>query len=193
MIVQTDEVLTLLAELTAMVGREDPYPHFDRLRRIGPVLRADDGALVVTHHADCAAMVRDPRLGHLPPEMLAFLGFPDWEEHPALRMLFTSMLAANPPRHTRLRRLVSSTFTARRVAALRPAIEAMVDDLLDGLLDGAEFVDAFAFPLPVNVIGELLGVPVADRAQFKTLVGKKGESASKLFDFATNTRLVEER
>jgi cytochrome P450 len=170
MIVQTDEVLTLLAELTTLVGREDPYPRFDRLRRIGPVLRADDGALVVTHHADCAAMVRDPRLGHLPPEMLAFLGFPDWEEHPALRMLFTSMLTANPPRHTRLRRLVSSTFTARRVAALRPAIETMVDDLLDGLAGKAEFVDAFAFPLPVNVIGELLGIPVADRAQFKTLV-----------------------
>ncbi|GIJ67582.1 cytochrome P450 [Virgisporangium ochraceum] len=171
MIVQTDEVLTLLAELTTMVGREDPYPRFDRLRRIGPVLRADDGALVVTHHADCAAMVRDPRLGHMPPEMLAFLGFPDWEEHPALRMLFTSMLTADPPRHTRLRRLVSSTFTARRVAALRPAIGAMVDDLLDGLASGkADLVDAFAFPLPVNVIGELLGVPVADRAQFKTLV-----------------------
>jgi cytochrome P450 len=170
MIVQNDEVLTLLSDLTTMVGREDPYPHFDRMRRISPVLRADDGALVVTHHADCAAVVRDQRLGHMPPEMLAFIGFPDWEEHPALRMLFTSMLVANPPRHTRLRRLVSSAFTARRVAALRPAIEATVDDLLDGLTGKADLVDAFAFPLPVNVIGELLGVPVADRAQFKTLV-----------------------
>jgi len=125
MIVQNDEVRTLLAELTTLVGREDPYPRFDRMRRISPVLRADDGALVVTHHADCAALVRDQRLGHMPPDMLAFLGFPNWAEHPALRMLFTSMLVANPPEHTRLRRLVSSAFTARRVAALRPAIEAM--------------------------------------------------------------------
>jgi cytochrome P450 len=174
MIVQNDEVLALLAELTTLAGREDPYPRFDRMRRISPVLRADDGALVVTHHADCAALVRDQRLGHMPPDMLAFLGYPNWAEHPALRMLFTSMLVANPPEHTRLRRLVSSAFTARRVAALRPAIEAMVDDLLDGLSDragsGADLVDAFAFPLPVTVIGELLGVPAADRPQFKTLI-----------------------
>ncbi|GAA0900240.1 cytochrome P450 [Virgisporangium aurantiacum] len=170
MIVQNDEVLTLLAELTTLAGREDPYPRFDRMRRISPVLRADDGALVVTHHADCAALVRDQRLGHMPPDMLAFLGFPNWSEHPALRMLFTSMLVANPPEHTRLRRLVSSAFTARRVAALRPAIETMVDDLLDGLSGKADLVDAFAFPLPVTVIGELLGVPAADRPQFKTLI-----------------------
>jgi cytochrome P450 len=174
MIVQNDEVLTLLAELTTLAGREDPYPRFDRMRRISPVLRADDGALVVTHHADCTAIVRDQRLGHMPPDMLAFLGYPNWAEHPALRMLFTSMLVANPPEHTRLRRLVSSAFTARRVAALRPAIDAMVDDLLDGLQGSAnsraDLVDAFAFPLPVNVIGELLGVPAADRPQFKTLI-----------------------
>jgi cytochrome P450 len=85
-------------------------------------------------------------------------------------MLFTSMLVANPPRHTRLRRLVSSAFTARRVAALRPAVEATVGDLLDGLDGKADLIDAFAFPLPVNVIGELLGVPAADRPQFKALV-----------------------
>jgi cytochrome P450 len=169
-IVQTAEALTLLDELTTLVGREDPYPHYDRLREISPVLRAADGALVVTRHADCAAVTRDPRLGHMPPEMLAFLGFPNWAEHPALRMLFTSILTLNPPEHTRLRRLVSSTFTARRVAALRPAIETMVDGLLDRLPGRADLVDAFAFPLPVNVIGELLGVPAADRAQFKTLV-----------------------
>jgi cytochrome P450 len=80
------------------------------------------------------------------------------------------MLARNPPDHTRLRRLVSSAFTARRVQALRPAIERMVDDLLDGLADGGDFIAGFAFPLPVNVIGELLGVPAADRAQFQGLV-----------------------
>ena len=103
--------------------------------------------------------------------MLAFLGFPDWAEHPALRQLFTSMLALNPPDHTRLRRLVSGAFTARRVQALRPAIERMVDELLDGLRRAeVDFVERFAFPLPVNVIGELLGVPAEDRAQFQPLV-----------------------
>jgi cytochrome P450 len=169
-IAETTEVHTLLDELTTMVGREDPYPHYARLREISPLLRAPDGALVVTRYADCSLVTRDSRLGHMDPDMLAFLGFPDWADHPALRQMFTSMLLRNPPDHTRLRRLVSGTFTARRVQALRPAIEAMVDDLLDGLDGAVDFVDAFAFPLPVNVIGELLGVPAQDRAQFQGLV-----------------------
>ena len=169
-IVETPETSELLAELTTMAGREDPYPRYDRLRRISPVVRADDGALVVTRYADCAAVVRDGRLGHMPREMLAFIGLADWAEHPALRSLFTSVLILNPPDHTRLRRLVSSTFTARRVQALRPGIERMVGDLLDEMDGDTEFIRTFAFPLPVNVIGELLGVPAADRAQFQTLI-----------------------
>jgi cytochrome P450 len=167
---ETAESAELLAELTTLTGREDPYPRYDRLRAIAPLIRAEDGALVVTRYADCATVVRDGRLGHMPPDMLAFVGLPDWAEHPALRQFFTSMLAQNPPDHTRLRRLVSSTFTARRVQSLRPAIEAMVAGLLDGLAGDTDFVERFAFPLPVNVIGELLGVPPADRAQFQTLV-----------------------
>jgi cytochrome P450 len=168
-IVESSETSALLSELTTMVGRDDPYPRYDRLREISPLIRAEDGALVVTRYADCTTVVRDGRLGHTPPDMLAFVGLPDWAEHPALRQLFTSMLAANPPDHTRLRRLVSSAFTARRVQALQPAVEAMVDGLLDRLDGEADFVEAFAFPLPVNVIGELLGVPAADRAQFQSL------------------------
>jgi cytochrome P450 len=169
-VVASPEVSALLTELTTMEGRDDPYPRYERLRSISPVVRADDGALVVTRYADCAAVVRDGRLGHMPPDMLAFLGLPDWADHPALRQLFTSILTMNPPDHTRLRRLVSSAFTARRVQALRPAIEAIVDDLLDRMVGEVDFVDAFAFPLPVNVIGELLGVPEPDRAQFQTLI-----------------------
>jgi cytochrome P450 len=169
-IVQDPEVLRLLDELTGMVGREDPYPRYARLREISPIVRAQDGALVVTGYADCTTVVRDGRLMHLPPDMLAFIGFPDWREHPALLQLFTSMLTLNPPDHTRLRRLVSSAFTARRVQALRPAIERMVDDLLDRMNGEVDFIESFAFPLPVNVIGELLGVPAAERAQFQSLV-----------------------
>ncbi|GIF22574.1 cytochrome P450 [Paractinoplanes tereljensis] len=164
------EVSALLDELTTLTGRDNPYPRYQRLREISPVVRADDNALVVTRHADCAAVTRDPKLGHMPAHMLAFAGLPDWDDHPALHQLFTSMLALNPPDHTRLRRLVSSAFTARRVQALRPAIERMVDDLLAELSGPADFIAAFAFPLPVNVIGELLGVPEPDRAQFQTLV-----------------------
>jgi cytochrome P450 len=168
-IVENPEVSTLLDELTHLGGREDPYPRYRRLREISPVVRADDGALVVTRHADCVAVTRDPRLGHMPSHMLEFLRR-DWADHPALRMLFTSILTINPPDHTRLRRLVSSSFTARRIQALQPRIAEMVEELLEKMSGDLDFVDAFAFPLPVNVIGELLGIPGPDRAQFQGLV-----------------------
>nr|WP_084700876.1 cytochrome P450 [Cryptosporangium arvum] len=168
-IVQSPDVHQLLDELTRLEGRANPYPRYARIRAASPIVRAPDGVLVLTGYAECTTMLRDPRLGHLPPDMLAFIGYPDWHDHPALRTLFTSMLTINPPDHTRLRRLVSSTFTARRVQALRPAIEKMVDALLDDLSGTVDFVDAFAFPLPVNVIGELLGIPAGDRAQFQAL------------------------
>jgi cytochrome P450 len=169
-IVETAEASRMLDELTTLTGREDPYPRYARLREISPVIRADDGALVLTRHADCAAVTRDPRLGHMPTHLLAFIGLEDWAEHPALLQLFTSMLTMNPPDHTRLRRLVSSTFTARRVQGMRPAVEAMVEELLDEMSGTTDFVGSFAFRLPVNVIGELLGVPAADRAGFQSIV-----------------------
>ncbi|WP_084557947.1 cytochrome P450 [Couchioplanes caeruleus] len=168
-IVESAEASILLDELTRVTGREDPYSRYRQLREISPLVRADDGALVVTRHADCVAVTRDPRLGHMPPHMLEFVS-PNWENHPALRHLFTSILTINPPDHTRLRRLVSSSFTARRVQALQPRITEMVDDLLDRMTGDVDFVEAFAFPLPVNVIGELLGIPEPDRAQFQGLV-----------------------
>ncbi|BCJ52552.1 cytochrome P450 [Actinoplanes sp. NBRC 14428] len=168
-IVESSEVSTLLDELTRMTGREDPYPRYRRLREISPIVRADDGALVITRHADCLAVSRDSRLGHIPSHMLDFVS-PGWPDHPALKQLFTSILALNPPDHTRLRRLVNSSFTARRVQALGPRIGAMVDELLDRMSGEVDFVEAFAFPLPATVIGELLGIPEPDRAQFQGLV-----------------------
>jgi cytochrome P450 len=169
-IVGGPEVTRILDELTTMVGREDPYPRYRRLRQISPVVRAEDGALVVTRYADCSVVTRDPRFAHLPPDMLAFIGNPDWAQRPALRQLFTSMLVLNPPDHTRLRRVVSGAFSARRVQALRPAIEAMVDDLLDPDGRFGRLHQGVRVSLPVNVIGELLGIPAADRARFQPLV-----------------------
>lgn len=107
-VVEGSAVVEVLNELTTMAGRENPYPRYARLRETSPIVRAEDGALVVTRYADCSTVTRDPRFIHAPPDMLAFLGYPDWAEHPALRLLFTSMLALNPPDHTRLRRLVGA-------------------------------------------------------------------------------------
>jgi cytochrome P450 len=97
-----------------------------------------------------------------------------------------SILRANPPDHGRMRSLIAKVFTPRRVAALRPAIEAAVDDRLDQLTAAAsggpvDFMDQFAFPLPVTVICELLGVPSSDRGRFRPLAADLTE-ALELFD-----------
>jgi cytochrome P450 len=81
------------------------------------------------------------------------------------------MLVVDPPDHTRLRRLVSAAFSVRRIEALRPHVQAIVDDLLDGIAAQGpdahvDLVTSFAFPLPFTVICELLGVPDAEREPF---------------------------
>ena len=77
-----------------------------------------------------------------------------------------NMLMADPPDHTRLRRLVSRSFTPRQVDRLRPAIHQLVDELLDTMAARGEvdFMAEFALPLPMDVIGELVGVPSSERA-----------------------------
>ena len=79
------------------------------------------------------------------------------------------MLDLDPPDHTRLRSLVSKAFTPRSVTALKPRIEEIVEELLDGVDGERQFdlIDSFAFPLPVIVIAEMLGVPAQDLEQFK--------------------------
>ncbi len=168
---RTDEVDRLLHELTQPEGRDDPYPRYEAVRRTAPVALAEDGAIVLTRYADCHAVLHDHGLGRPDSdEFFTSVGLPDWRDLPAVYSLNSSMLLANPPRHTRLRRLVSRAFTARTVQQLGPAVAGLVDSLIEGLEGGGDFVDAFAFPLPVAVIGELLGVPESDRAAFQPLV-----------------------
>ena len=167
-----EQVGALMGALTAAGTRDDPYPTYAQLRALGPALTAPDGALVVTGYRGVGAVARDPRLRKNPGRLLAASGFDDWEQRPSLAMMFGSLLFLNPPDHTRLRGLVSAVFTPRRVATLAPAVDAIVDRLLDRFEPGGvtDFVDVFAFPLPVTVIGELLGIPDDDRPQFQQLV-----------------------
>jgi cytochrome P450 len=83
--------------------------------------------------------------------------------------MFSSVMMLNPPGHTRLRRLVAASFTARRVAGLRPAVQRIVADACEQIAGDSDFVTGFAVPLPVTVIGELLGIPAADRPMFAGL------------------------
>ncbi len=167
-----------LAELATAAGQADPYPIYERLRTAGEVGRSSDGTLVVTGYRACAALLKDHRLAKHPERLLTLAGHTDWDARPSLHTMFTSLLMINPPDHTRLRRQVASAFTPRRVAALRPAVERIAAELCDTLVErlvggqdrAADAVADFAFPFPVTVIGELLGVPEADRARFQSLV-----------------------
>ncbi|MFE2555841.1 cytochrome P450 [Streptomyces sp. NBC_00090] len=143
----------------------NPYPYYARLRDSGPVheVRTPDGFqfwLVVGHDEGRAALA-DPRLAKSP----SVIGVRPPEED----IIGVHLLGADAPDHTRLRRLVTGEFTGRRVESLRPRIERLTRELADAMEPAgrADLVDAYAFPLPVTVICELLGVPAEDRETFR--------------------------
>jgi cytochrome P450 len=151
--------------------RDDPFGHFARARTRCPVqkVRLADGhpAWVVLGYDAARQALGDPRISK---DMLAALEYngdvvaeglpgPEFSRH---------MLNVDPPDHTRLRRLVSRAFTPPRVAALESAIRRIADDLLDELDTAGpgavvDLVEGYSYPLPFGVIGELLGIPPADR------------------------------
>ncbi|MEU3302580.1 MULTISPECIES: cytochrome P450 family protein [unclassified Streptomyces] len=150
----------------------DPFPLFRQLREEGPVRRAVIAggleAWLVTRYEDGLAALSDPRLSSdvrdaSDPRLMQQLPVTERES------MLSNMLRTDPPDHTRLRRLVSKAFTARRVGELRPRVQEITDRLLDDVVAAgrAELVADFALPLPVTVISELLGVPVEDRHDFQ--------------------------
>ncbi|MBP3960953.1 cytochrome P450 [Gemmata sp. G18] len=152
----------------------DPHTYYARLRQTAPVQRAvlPDGQAVwlLTRYADVEAVFTDPRMVKDPrsacsPEQLARMPI----RPESTRYARTNMLSRDPPDHTRLRRLVSKAFTPRMVEQLRPRVQAIADALLDAVADRGEMdvIDEYAFPLPITVIAEMLGIPAADRDQFR--------------------------
>jgi cytochrome P450 len=160
----------------------DPYPILARLREASPFPAhvppsLPDGAMVVVgRHQDCSRILRDPRVSSernrsllAPPERQA--------RRPP------SFLSMDPPDHTRLRRLVSKAFAPRVIARLAPRIRELCGELLSAAVTGAgevpgkgavsggsagqlEVVSQLAYPLPVRIISELLGVPAGDHSRF---------------------------
>jgi cytochrome P450 len=142
----------------------DPYPTYQRLRSEDPVHHSPLGFWVLTRYEDVVANLRDPRFAKEPmiAAVAARLGISPMG-------IGVSMLDRDPPDHTRLRSLASKAFTPRVVEALRPRIQQIVDELLEGVADarGMDLIEQFAYPIPVSVICEMLGVPVADHERFK--------------------------
>ena len=137
----------------------DPYPLLAELRETAPVHKLGFADYwILTRFEDCRAVLRDQRLGKPEPGDLvpSLVGSPTRDRGGDRSMLFV-----NPPDHTRLRSLVSRAFTPRRVELLRMSIETMTGELLDDLAGsgGGDLMARLAFPLPANVIGELVGIP----------------------------------
>ncbi|BBH68074.1 cytochrome P450 [Actinoplanes sp. OR16] len=157
---------TALASLFSSEGRLDPYPAYDALREHSPIFQALDGRWFVTTHELTNRLLREPSL-RVADAADYDIGWPDWRENRAVASIVMSMLQYNPPEHTRIRRAAASTFTARRVAGMRDVITELAEDLIKEMPERADFVSAFAYPLPIAVICALLGVPDSDRQWFR--------------------------
>ena len=165
----------------------DPYPVYARLRTTDPVHRARIGAWLVTRYEDARFVLDQPARFSSDRTRLE-----EWQrsiepregEGPLDRTLGRTMLAFDPPEHTRLRTLANRAFTPRRIA-LRPRVEAIVHELLDQAREagGMNLIRDFAYPLPITVISELLGVPAADHPRLRewtrVLIDESGSLRSK--------------
>lgn len=156
--------------------KANPYPTYAALRTASPLHRrmAADGKTAIwfiTRYDDVAALLRDHKrfvknvTNTLPPAERVHLP----PTHPLLRLLSNHMLNLDPPDHTRLRALVNKAFTGQMVTQMGVRIQRVADQLLDRVhAKGAmDLIEDFAFPLPMIVIAELLGIPPKDRLRFR--------------------------
>ncbi|WP_181773720.1 cytochrome P450 [Amycolatopsis pittospori] len=167
--------------------RADPYPFYRQVFDSGPVLKVNDGFFVVSGFEEATALLRNAAFGRPDPEVL-----PDPDEYEPVDdqgRVVRSFLALNPPDHTRLRRLVSKAFTPRMIERLAPRIEDLAKELVAKAVEMGEFdlMDEIARPLPVVVISEMLGVPLADRGRFEDWSHAMGRALDPSFLIAQET------
>ena len=150
-----------LAQLTPEFLR-DPYPTYRALRERAPCKRLPDGSLFLTRHEDLWRIYRDTQT-FSSDKTIEFR--PKFGDTPLYEHHTTSLVFNDPPRHTRVRRLIAGALTPRAIQAMEPGLIAAVDGLLDRMANrsGVDLIGDFAAAIPVQVIGNLLGVPMAER------------------------------
>jgi len=160
---------------------DNPYPHLAELRDGEPVHQHPMGFWLLTRYADVNALLRSGMSvelrnlggGRLREQRQEAVGdAPQWAGAEL------SMLDRDPPDHTRLRKLVAKAFTRRAVAAMESRVVELVDADLDRIADAGSvnLIESLAFPLPFNVISEMLGMPPTDNARLRDLAGIVGRS-----------------
>jgi pimeloyl-[acyl-carrier protein] synthase len=153
---------------------DDPYPFYRQLRERDPVHPSLPGLWLLTRYSDTSALLRDhhrfsndSRNSDLVRMFMQMMG----DRQPGLLEESTarSMLFVDPPDHTRLRNLVSKAFTARVIEAMRPHVQEVVDELIGAFREAAvvDLVSELAYPLPIRVICEMLGIPPEDHDRFR--------------------------
>src|SRR5262245_47820237 len=153
-------------------SRRDPYPAYRRLRESAPIRwNRWQRSWLLSRYEDVAEVLRDPRFTTDRRALLPFRVMRRASRrHPDfVNLLDRNLLMLDGEEHRRVRSLVSKAFTPRRVEALRPRVEEIVDELLEAVAGRGELelVRDLAHPLPVIVIAELLGVPLEDRERFR--------------------------
>ncbi len=145
---------------------DDPYPLYQALREHDPIHPMPDGSYFLARYEDCAAVYRDPLTWSSDKTV-------DFRPNFGTSLLYehhtTSLVFNDPPYHTRVRRLLAPAFTPRALAALQPRVEALVDRLLETCAARGRFdlIDDFAAAIPVQLIGDMLGVPQEERAPLR--------------------------
>jgi cytochrome P450 len=182
------EAAEILEALPTPAGRADPYALYEEARKLGPVAAAWPGVALVTGYAEANEVLRSPGFGKV-DEATRLTWDPEGTQR-ALHTFGESILEANPPDHRRVRSLMSAAFTTRRTNGLQPAIERITAALLDDMAAaaaqdpvGVDFMELFAFRLPVTVICELLGIPEADRYRFRPLAHDLTAALDMIMDF----------
>ena len=145
---------------------DDPYPVYAALREHDPVHRLSGGRLFVTRYADVERIYKDPRT--FSSDKVVEFG-QKFGPSPLFRHHTTSLVFNDPPLHTRVRRIIAGALTPRAVVAMEPGVVALVDRLLDDMEERGrvDLIEDFAAAIPVEVIGNLLGVPQPERGPLR--------------------------
>jgi cytochrome P450 len=144
---------------------QNPFLHYDKLLRDSPVTPQPDGSFLICKHADLNAIYRDTTT-YISDKKQVFapkfgIGTPLFEHHT------TSLVFNDPPLHTRVRRIMTSALTPRALAGMEPGLIATVDALLDAMPQEPDLIEDFASTIPIQIIGNLLDIPLPERAPLR--------------------------